>query len=61
MNELGICLNRLEGQVLNLWNEGMMPEDIAGKLNLDQDFIEDVVECESNYRMVENGNNRKVK
>lgn len=49
MNELAIHLNQLEKQVLGLWNQGMMPEDIAGKLNLNQDYIEDVVECEANY------------
>lgn len=49
MNELAICLNQLEKQVLGLWNQGMMPEDIAGKLNLNQDYIEDVIETENNY------------
>ena len=40
----------LEQAVIELWDEGLMPEDIAEKLGIMQDFIEEVIESEIFYK-----------
>lgn len=39
----------IEQDVLQLWNEGMMPGMIARKLGLDQEKVEDIIEAPGNY------------
>ena len=39
----------LEGAILQLWHEGMMPESIANKLGYPLDTVEDIIEAPGNY------------
>ena len=51
----------LERDVIELWNEGLMPEDIAEKLGAMQDFIEEVIESEIFYKGDKDGNTTRNK
>ena len=39
-----------EETVLNLWKKGSMPEQIEAETGFDLSAIEDIIECEQNYR-----------
>ena len=39
----------IDGAVLALWNEGMMPEMISQKLGYPLDSVEDIIEAPGNY------------
>ncbi len=41
---------RKEQIVLNMWNKGLMPESIEAETGFDLSEIEDIIECERNYR-----------
>lgn len=40
----------IEQSILNLWNKGLMPESIEVETGVDIVRIEDIIECERNYR-----------
>ena len=39
-----------EQAVLSLWNKGLMPDQIEAETEMDIDKIENIIECEQNYR-----------
>ena len=38
-----------ESQVIELWNRGSTVQDIAAELLLEEEIVEDIIECQSNY------------
>jgi len=42
----------LEFQIMQLWNEGMMPDMIASKLDCDPWIVENTIECRALYEGV---------
>lgn len=38
-------------EILDLWNEGLMPETIAEKLGIDREEVEDTIEAPGNYAL----------
>ena len=39
-----------EQMIINLWNKGLMIDQIEAETGYDISAIEDVIECEQNYR-----------
>ena len=44
-------MDPLTEQILQLWNEGLMPDTIARKLGIDVEVVEDTVEAPGNYAL----------
>lgn len=38
-------------EILDLWDEGLMPETIAAKLDIDLEVVEDTIEAPGNYAL----------
>ena len=42
-------MNNIEATVIELWNKGLTIQDIAAELQLEEDTVEDIVECKVRY------------
>lgn len=47
-----------ETTVIDLWNKGLTIQDIAVELQLEEEAVEDIVECQINYLDMEEALNK---
>ena len=43
-------MTKTEEQVILLWNKGLNNLEIAYELGLDEEVVNDIIECEGNYQ-----------